>query len=131
MAAGDKGYDCTCHFVVIAKAERWPEAIAAEFLMSPEWLGRGAMQMQIFISNMLIPIEAASIPIPLKNRKIFRQCHNFPLVMGERVSCGYRNLKQLPSALLSATYFTLKVLPVGDLLSLGLLTSVCVFSSTL
>lgn len=45
MAAGDKGCDCTCHFLVIAEAEHWPEALAAEFLMSPVQLGRGVMQM--------------------------------------------------------------------------------------
>lgn len=45
VAAGDKGYDCTCQFLVIAEAEHWPEAIAAEFLMSPVRLGRGAMHM--------------------------------------------------------------------------------------
>lgn len=33
MAAGDRGYDCTCHFLVIAGAEPWPEASAADFLM--------------------------------------------------------------------------------------------------
>ena len=45
MAAGDKGYDYTCHFLVIAEAEHWPEAITVAFLMSPVWLGRGVMQM--------------------------------------------------------------------------------------
>lgn len=45
VAAGDKSYDCTCHFLVIAEAEHWPEAIAAEFLLSPVWLERGVMQM--------------------------------------------------------------------------------------
>lgn len=45
MAAGDKVYDCTCHFLVIAEAEHWPEAVTAEFLMSPVGLEKGVMQM--------------------------------------------------------------------------------------
>lgn len=69
VAAGYKGCNCTCHFLVKPEAKPWPEAIAAEFLMSPVWLGSGIMQMQIFISNMLVLIEAASIVIPQKNKE--------------------------------------------------------------
>lgn len=56
---------------------------------------------------------------------------SFLVSYGEDVSCGYRNLKQLPFALWSTVYFMLKVLPIGDPLSPGLLTFACVFSGTL
>lgn len=69
MAAGYKDCNCTCHFLVKAEPKPWPEAIAAEFLMSQVWLGRGIMHMQIFISNMLVLIEAASIVIPQMNKE--------------------------------------------------------------
>lgn len=75
---------------------------------------------------MLVPIEAASILLPQKNRECSIQCHNFPLIMGRGSLAATTNLKQLPSASFSTTYFMLQVLPVGDLFSLGLLSSVCV-----
>lgn len=56
---------------------------------------------------------------------------SFPISYGGRASGGYRNLKLFPFTLLSSTDFMLKVMPVGNLLSLGLLSSVWLFSSTL
>lgn len=56
---------------------------------------------------------------------------SFPISYGERVSGGYRNLKLFPFTLLSPRDFMLKVLPAGNVLSLGLLSSVWLFSSPL